>query len=191
MRVTKAQIKADIRALLDTLQPWGITKPSQLVRLQREKSDPNFPSDGYIRLMLNERDEPQPSERFCNWFYALAEFIYEGLARDTDTVALLARSLGIGATPEYVRHVRFVVMPDHAAIEDYDLLAASDQEDLVLALIPKRLRRFCHWDECGRAFPGAPQENYCCAAHRKAARNARRRQQRQSAKSPPALERAA
>lgn len=183
MRVNKAKIRSDIQALMDTLKPYGITKPIQIVRLQTEYAhgeDGWTPSDAYIRLMLSQRDEPLPGERFCNWFYALADYIYEGMSRDTDTIAMLAKSVGVGVTTEYVRRLRFVTMPDNVKIEDFDLIMANSDDALNLALIPDKLRRVCQWEECGRVFPGGVQDGYCCKRHKQLAKNKRRRDQRRA-----------
>lgn len=170
MKASRTQIAADIRRLFATLEPYGIRRPSQLAVLLRDKNsaDPTWPSDAYIRLMLADKG-PEPSERFCSRFYALASHVYESLSGDGEYIAVyVADALPPADTFDPTAIVRWVTVPSnmdiHPATLDY-----KPGSHVALALIPEAMLGHCEDDECGRPFiRRVPWQRYCCAAHGRA-----------------------
>ena len=175
MRVTKQIIKADIEALFRTLEPYGITKPIHLARLMRDPADPSYPSDGYIRLMLSDKSDPQPSERFCELFYVLSDYVRAEVAQGAPGLAVLAEGINPSVASRYrpAERIRFVTLPDNVDIGE--IITANSNGPLLLAVIPSSLARHCQWPGCGRVFPGVPSARYCCPEHRRTAARERRR----------------
>lgn len=181
---TKEEVKRQLLDLFDLFREYGITNPTPglLSRLQKITGS-SFPSDGYIRLMLNDDYDNQPSEKFCRWLDDLESYIREGLSGDRTFLVAFAQSVGAVDSYTYTRKIHFVTMPDNAPITDFSLVTpTSAAGELVLALIPQRLRRVCFLDTCGRVFPDAPAVRYCCEAHRQEARRLRARERRKNAR---------
>lgn len=168
MRQTHDQIAADIRRLFETLTPYGIRRPSQLAALMREEGD-TWPSDAYIRLMTSAKG-PDPSERFCDRFHALADHVYNALSSDGgDVVALVRAAVDAPDSYDPAAHVRFVPIPANVIIHPSWL--ADGAPGLTLALVPEELIGHCRHDECGKPFPKrVPWQRFCCAAHGRAYR---------------------
>jgi len=170
MRQTHDQIAADIRRLFETLAPYGIRRPSQLAALMREDGD-TWPSDAYIRLMSGAKG-PDPSERFCDRFHALADHVYAALASDGDVVALVRAAVNAPDSYDPAAHVRFVPIPPNVVIHPSWL--ADGTPGLTLALVPEELIGHCQHDACGKPFPKrVPWQRFCCPAHARAARKHR------------------
>ena len=165
MRATHDQIAADIRRLFETLAPYGIRRPSQLAALMREEGE-TWPSDAYIRLMQGAKG-PDPSERFCDRFHALADHVYNALAGDGDVAALVRAAVDAPDTYDPAQRVRFVSIPANVIIHPSWL--ADGAPGLTLALVPEELIGHCQHDACGKPFPKrVPWQRFCCAAHGRA-----------------------
>ena len=111
MRVSKKQISADIKGLAVLLAPFGITNSEQLAALLRDSD--SYPSGAYIRLMLSPWDAPDPSERFCDRFYLLKEYVERSLIGDhqADLLVTLDRVI-VRDHYDPSQKIRFVVSGD-------------------------------------------------------------------------------
>jgi len=166
MRQTHDQIAADIRRLFETLAPYGIRRPSQLAALMREDSDA-WPSDAYIRLMLSAKG-PDPSERFCDRFHALADHVYAALAGGEDVLPLVTAALDAPDTYDPAERIHFIAVPPAADLHA-GLLVLAANGPARLAVIPDGVLGHCEDDECGRPFiRRVPWQRYCCDAHGRA-----------------------
>ena len=162
MRQTHDQIATDIHRLFETIAPYGIRRPSQLAALMREEGD-TWPSDAYIRLMAGTKG-PDPSERFCARFHALADHVYNALASDGDVVAVVQAAVDAPDSYDPAAHVRFVPIPPNVVIHPGWLQDATP--GLTLALVPADLLGHCEHDGCGRPFVRrVPWQRFCCTAH--------------------------
>lgn len=166
MRQTHDQIAADIRRLFETLAPYGIRRPSQLAALMREDGD-TWPSDAYIRLMSGAKG-PDPSERFCDRFHALADHVYAALSSGADLLPLVTAGLDAPDTYDPAERIRFIAVPPAADLHA-GLLVLAANGPARLAVIPDGVLGHCEDDECGRPFiRRVPWQRYCCDAHGRA-----------------------
>lgn len=182
MRVSKAQIREDIRGLSALLAPFGIRTSEQLAALLRDKD--YYPSGAYIRLMLSAREGPQPSERFCGRFYLLKEHVERGLVgdvedstrREPDLLLTLERVLiRDGYDPS--KKLRFVTSSD-GRLKPNEIVMIKETDGVpegALVYVPPGCIGQCY--ECGAVFfKRSPAAKYCRMECRREAARRRRRE---------------
>jgi hypothetical protein len=174
VRVSKKQISEDIRGLALLLAPFGITNSEQLAALLRDSD--SYPSGAYIRLMLSPWDEPDPSERFCDRFYLLKEYVERSLVGDqADLLVTLDRVIiRDGYDPSH--KIRFVVSSD-GHLKPNEVVMVKEAEGVpegALVYVPPDFIGQCQ--ECGAVFfKRSPSARYCKPECRREARKRRRR----------------
>jgi hypothetical protein len=174
LRVSKQQIREDIKGLAGLLAPFGITSSEQLAALLRQ--DDGYPSGAYIRLMLSPWDEPDPSERFCDRFYLLKEYVERSLVGDhADLLVTLDRVIiRDGYDPS--RKIRFVVSSDgHFKFNEVVMVREeAGVPEGALVYVPPDFIGQCQ--ECGTVFfKRSSSARYCKPVCRREARKRRRR----------------
>lgn len=168
MRVTKNQISTDIRFLLSALAPFGLSNTEQVAALLRdEKSDdPTYPSGAYLRLMLSKTCRQDPSERFCDKFYKLKEWVESQLSNGGVDLATAAGRLIIRDGYEPSSKINFVTTPSRN-LGWRDMIIVEDADSIIGAMvyIPPDWIGQCHVDTCARFFPRRTANAKYCPAH--------------------------
>jgi hypothetical protein len=175
VRVSKRQIREDIKGLAGLLAPFGITSSEQLAALMRQ--DDGYPSGAYIRLMLSPWEEPDPSERFCDRFYTLKEYVERSLVGDhqADLLVTLDRVvIRDGYDPTH--KIRFVVSSD-GHLKPNEVVMVKEEGGVpegALVYVPADFIGQCMY--CGAVFfKRSPSARYCKPECRREARKRRRR----------------
>ncbi len=173
MRVGNAQIKRDIRSLWELLRPFGVHTTEQLAALMRDGEE-EFPSSGYIRLMLNSPDRI-PSEHFCDRFYALKDYV-ESTITDEAALMLALERVMMRDTYDPAGKIRFITA-HNGRMKHHDILVV--QEDGVpsgaLVYVPPDFIGQCQ--ECGAVFlKRSARAKYCQIRCRREAARKRRQE---------------
>lgn len=178
MRVTKAQLGEDIRALMGTLGPFGVRSSEQLAALLRD--DDTYPSGAYVRLMLSSKEGPQPSERFCDRFYLLKEHVERSLAGDDPDLMLTLERVLIRDSYDPTGKLRFVTS-GNGHLKPNEIVLVREQDGVpegALVYVPAGFIGQCL--ECGAVFfKRSPVARYC---RRECRREAARRRHREASR---------
>lgn len=184
MRVSKTQIRTDIQSLLADLQIIGLANAERVAAMLREpeSDDPHFPSGAYVRLMLGKSDKPDPSERFCNRFYDLKDWVGQQLTNGNGSG--LANIRGKLHIPEDyydpTNKIRFITMPSHK-LDLGDVIPVEDDNGLIngMVYIPSDWIGQCHAENCARLFlRRSTNAKYHSPTCRRYEANRRRREKR-------------
>lgn len=175
MRVGKAQVREDIRGLVRILAPFGIKTTEQLATLLRDTDQ--YPSGAYIRLMLSPRDEPQPSERFCDRFYLLKEYVERSLAGEDAELLLALDRVLIREDYDPTKKLRFVTSGNgnFKLNEVVMIREVAGMPEGALVYVPPDFIGQCQ--QCGAVFfKRSPVARYCQLQCRGEAARQRRRE---------------
>jgi hypothetical protein len=179
MKVSKAQIRADIQGLLSSLAPFGLANAEQVAALLRDdkSDDVTFPSGAYVRLMLGKADKPDPSERFADRFYGLKAWVEKQLGNGHAELAAITDKLIIRDTYDPAPRIRFVTTQGRA-LQFKEVVVVQDADDLIGALVylPPDWIGQCHLDSCAKFFlRRSTRAMYCGPKCRHIVYNQRRR----------------
>lgn len=175
VRLSKRQIREDIKGLAALLKPFGMRTSEQLAALLRDGD--SYPSGAYIRLMLSPQDTPAPSERFCDRFYLLKEYVERSLAGEESDLMLTLEKVVIRENYDPSRKFRFVTS-GNGQLRLNEVVMIKEVEGVpagALVYVPPDFLSQCL--ECGKVFfKRSPVAKYCQARCRRAAARTRRRE---------------